>query len=93
MRLSSYPCSLLLLIIAVAALSSWAHADMRVIESNSKDYPAGSVVADGTKFDLGPGCHVRVLNLDTQETMLFQGRKAAALPIGGTRGKPQPPPC
>jgi len=84
---------MLLLSILVCAMSSRAHADMRIIESNSQKYKVDNFVPDGTKFELGVGCLVKVLKQTTNETVLYKGPKSARSPWGGTRGKPQPPSC
>jgi hypothetical protein len=85
--------SLIALATLIFAVLSPAYADMRIIESNTGKYAIGAVVPNDTKFELGPGCFVKVLLLTSNETMLFEGRKARALPGGGTRGKQPPAPC
>lgn len=83
----------LLFLVGAVALISVAHAEMRVIESNTPRYPVNAIVQDVDKGTLGRNCYVRVLKLPANETILFEGPKSPRLPVGGTRGiRPEPPP-
>jgi hypothetical protein len=90
------PHLLLSMAILISALSPLAHAEMRVIDSNTEQYKIDAVLQDDHKFDdLGRGCFVRVLSLSSKETLLFEGPpKSPKLPMGGTRRiLREPPPC
>jgi hypothetical protein len=81
----------LLLIISVAGLllfKSRAEAGMRVIQSNSPQYPVGTVLEDAPR--LGVGCYVRILT-PAGETELIEGQKRRELPGGVTRGRSSVP--
>jgi hypothetical protein len=87
----------LLLPIAIAAFAYGppANAELRVLESNSPNYPVGTVLKDESEIkELGKGCNVRVLRLDSNTTQLFSGQPKHQLQTGATRGpRHVPAPC
>jgi hypothetical protein len=85
--------SLLSLAVLVATLLARAHAELQVTETNSPRYRVGAILPDNARFELGPGCYVRVLKAPSNITLLFEGDKSPNSPWGGTREKPQLPAC
>jgi hypothetical protein len=57
----------------LVAFPSAAHADMRITGTNDPRYPLWRVVPDNTVFQLGPGCVVEILNLQTLKVRIFKG--------------------
>jgi hypothetical protein len=64
-----------------------AQADLRVIESNVKQYAVGTVVPNDTVFKLESGDRVQVLVLPGNSTRVFEGKGShtVAEPRGGSR--------
>jgi len=82
-----------LIVAALLVVPSSARAELQIVESNTPDYPVGKVLPDDTKFELGVGCHVRVLKLPSNETRRIDGPALGQKPVAGTRGKPPPLSC
>lgn len=75
------------LAIAAFAFGPPANAELKVLESNSPNYPVGAVLKNESEIkELGQGCNVRVLRLDTNATQLFSGPPRHQLQTGATRG-------
>jgi hypothetical protein len=88
------------------ALPAWAYADLLITKSNAPQYKVGTRLPDATRFELGPGCHVEALRVSSSagrgepffmvpsaESLSFDGPPLPKYPIGGGRGRDQPPPC